>query len=134
MTKDDTSLKALENGDCFLLDLEGHKTVALRLPVNVATEISGQDLLASGGLFAKLKAKFGLIPEAESWLAVTSVDNPLLERLDRFKALLVEQLADATGRPVTKASLAVSASVPVNGEEQLYAVEADDLRPHVTRN
>ena len=104
--------------DAFF-NLEGHKTVAVRLPANVASEISGQDLLTSLGFFAKMKTKLRFTPEPESWLAVTSVDNPLLEQLDRFKALLVQHIAEATGKPVTKSNLAVSASIPVNGSEQL---------------
>ena len=119
MTRGYASPKPIESGGCFLLDLEGHKTVAVRLPANVANEISGQDLLASLGFFAKMKAKLRFAPEPESWLAVTSVDNPLLEQLDRFKALLVQHIAEATGKPVTKSNLAVSASVLVNGSEQL---------------
>jgi len=128
-------LKPIGNGECFLLDLEGHKTVTVKLPVDVTTEISGQDLLTSEGPFAKLKSKLGLTPKAESWLVVTSVDNPLLEQLDKFKALVVEQLVGATARPVTKSNLMVSASVPVNGKGQLDdATKEESLRSHVTRN
>jgi len=119
MTRGYASPKPIESSGCFLLDLEGHKTVAVRLPANVTSEISGQDLLTSLGFFAKVKVKLRFTPEPESWLAVTSVDNPLLEQLDRFKALLVQHIAEATGKPVTKSNLAVSASIPVNGSEQL---------------
>jgi len=125
MTTDHALLKPLDAGECFLLDLEGHKTVAVRLPANVASEISGEGLLP-GGLFAKLKSGLGIAPETESWLAVTSLDNPLLEELDSFKALLARHLTDATGRTVTKLNLTVSASVPVNGKEQLYNMSEDD--------
>jgi len=136
MTKGDALLKPLGGGECFLLDFEGRKTVAVKLPANVASEISGQALLISEGFFAKLKSKLGLTPEAESWLAVTSVDNPLLEQLDRFKTLLVEQLADATGKPITKTDVAVSAGVPVNEEERTNVALKQDagMRYHAPRN
>jgi len=134
MTEGDALLKSLGGGECFLLDFEGRKTVAVKLPANVTSEISGQALLISEGLFAKLKSKLGLTSEAESWLAVTSVDNPLLEQLDRFKSLLVEQLADATGKPVTKTDVAVSAGVPVNEEERTNVSLKRDvgMRYHAT--
>ena len=127
MTKDLASLKPLGSGECFLLDVEGYSTVAVRLPAEIASEISGETFLISRGFLAKVKSKLGLMPQVESWLAVTSVDNPSLEQLDRFKGLLVECLAGATGRPITRSSLAVSASVPVNGSGQPY--EDDDAMP-----
>jgi nitrogen fixation protein FixH len=59
-----------------------------------------------------------------------------LEQLDRFKTLLVEQLADATGKPVTKTDVAVSAGVPVNEEERTNVALKRDvgMRYHATRN
>jgi len=113
MAREPASLKPLGNGECFLVDVGGHRTVAVRLPADVASEISRESILISQGLFTKVKSRLGLAPEPKGWLAVTSVDNPLLEELDRFKALLVARLTDATGIAVTKSSLAISASVPV---------------------
>ena len=118
MTRDG-SLKRLGMGESFLVDLEGHKIVTVRLPTDVASEISGEALI-SRGLSGKLKSKLRLTPEAETWLVVTSVDNPLLERLDKFEGLLVEQLAHATGGAVTKSNLAVSVAVPLSEEGQFY--------------
>jgi len=127
MARETASLKPLGNGECFLVDLDGHRTIAVRLPTDVASEISGESLLISQGIFTKVKVRLGLASEPESWLAVTSVDNPLLEELDRFKALLVARLTDATGVAVTKSSLSISASVPVNGKDQAF--EDDDKIP-----
>ena len=133
MARETASLKPLGNGECFLVDLDGHRTIAVRLPTDVASEISGESLLISQGFFTKVKVRLGLASEPESWLAVTSVDNPLLEELDRFKALLVARLTDATGVAVTKSSLSISASVLVNGKEQVF--EDDDKIPtHGFRN
>lgn len=58
-----------------------------RIAPNVASEIVGEALLVSEGLLAKVKCKLRITPEAESWLAVTGVANPLLAQLDRFKTL-----------------------------------------------
>jgi len=133
MARETASLKPLGNGECFLVDLDGYRTIAVRLPADVASEISGESLLISQGFFTKVKVRLGLASEPESWLAVTSVDNPLLEELDRFKALLVARLTDATGVAVTKSSLSISASVLVNGKEQVF--EDDDKIPtHGFRN
>ena len=133
MTSEVASLKPLGSGECFLVSLDGHKTIAVRLPADVTSEISGESLLIVQGFFAKMKSRLGLVPEPESWLAVTSVDNPLLEELDKFKSLLAARLTDATGIAVTKSSLAISASVPVNGKEQRF--EDDDNIPiHAFRN
>jgi len=56
MTREHGSLKPLSSGECFLLDHECHRTVAIRLPVNVASEISGEDLLIAEGFVAKFKS------------------------------------------------------------------------------
>lgn len=114
----DASLKPLETNPGFLLDLEGHKVVALRLPSRVVKKISGQEMETSGGILSKLKAKLRHAPETELWWTVTNVDNPLLEKSDRFKALVAHWLTTATGSTVNKADLAISASVPINGTIQ----------------
>jgi hypothetical protein len=114
----EASFKPIDTGAGFLLDLQGHKVVSLRLPGKVAKEISSEDVVESGGIFMRLKAKLGLIPETEQWLTVTSVDNPLLPQLDNFKALVAQQLTTATGTPITHSNLAVCASIPLNGTDQ----------------
>lgn len=122
----EASFSPLESNGGFLLDLEGHKVVALRLPSKVAKEISGQEMETSGGILSKLKAKLGLTPETGRWLTVTSVYNPMLEEPDRFEALVAQGLTNATGAIVTKSNVAISASVPINRKGQPPdAVEGD---------
>ena len=77
-------------------------------------EISGQDLLAVGGVLSRLRAKLKFTPEAERWLAVTSVDNPMLEQLDDFQASVARELGSATGGVVIGSSVEVCATVPLN--------------------
>ena len=120
-------MKPLEEGSCFLLDLEGHKVVTLRLQSKVAKEISGQDLAGPSGFFAKLKAKLKPNPESDRWLVVTNVDKPLLDRTGDLKTLIAGKLTDATGAAVTDSGLALCASVPVNGKEQAPEVPEDEV-------
>jgi hypothetical protein len=116
---EEISIKSLDSNAGFLLNLDGHKVIALRLPSEVAMELSGQELLESVGFLSKLKAKLGLgsVAETEHWLMVTNVDNPLLDEHDKLEALVAQELTNATGTAVNKSDLAISASVPINGDE-----------------
>lgn len=116
----------LESNTGFLLNLEGRKVITLKVPSKVAKEISGQEPQTSGGVLSRLKTKLGFTPDTEQWLTVTSVDNPLLAEYDKFGALVAQQLTTATGTEITKANLAISASVPITGPEQaIDNVESD---------
>ena len=98
---------------CFVLDVMGHKVVAVKLSSKVATEIAGDASVISEGLRSKLKAKISRGSETEQWLAVTSIENPLLEDYDKFGALVAQVLTTASGIPVEKADLAVAGSIRI---------------------
>lgn len=82
---------------------------------------------------SKLKAKLGLIPEAERWFVISSVDNPLLREIAKFGPLVAEQITKASGTTVTEADLAISASVPVSGvgEKDEPTISARDGRGQI---
>ena len=114
-SRNEASVKSLEGASTYLMELEGHNILALRLPGKVAKEISSQDL-ATSGILSKFKARLGLgAVDQWRWFTVTSVDNPLLERTDRFAALVTGELTKATGITITKSDLAIAATVPING-------------------
>jgi len=117
---EEATFKPLNDNASFLLNLEGHRVVALRLPTKVAMELSGQELLESVGILSKLKAKLGLgsVAETVHWWTVTNVDNPLLDEHDKFEALVAQELTNATGTAVNKSDLAISASVPTDLNHQ----------------
>jgi len=73
----EVSIKPLQN--TFLIDLEGHFVIALKLANKVAKQISGQEN-GSGGIISKLKTKLGLTSETERWFVVTSLNNPYLRK------------------------------------------------------
>ncbi len=131
---EETSFKPLESNASFMLNLDGHKVVALRLPSKVAMELSGQELLEPAGMLSKLKAKLGLrtAAETEHWLTVTNVDNPLLDEHHKFEALVAQQLTTATGTPVNKSDLVISASVPIDGDEPPDLVRHEERLPTPT--
>lgn len=112
----------LRNNDAFLLDLDGHTVLAVRLSSKVEKAISGQQPDGQGGLISKLKAKLGFENETPRWLTVANIDNPLLEDSEKFGAFVAEGLSNATGTPVTKSSITISASVPIN--EKVEPLEA----------
>jgi len=123
-SKGEASVKSLEGTSTYLMELEGHNILALRLPGKVAKEISSQEL-ATSGVLSKFKAILRLGRSDEwRWFTVTSVDNPLLEQMDRFVALVTQELTKATGITVTKSDLAISASVPIDG-----STEKDERTP-----
>jgi hypothetical protein len=111
------SLKHLGNDSSFLFKLHGYNVLALKLSADVVKEISGQDLVSVGSVFSRLKAKLRSTPEAQRWLAITSVDNPMLEQLDAFQAYVAEELGYATGELVIDSSVDVCATVPLNERE-----------------
>ena len=111
------SLKHLGNESSFLFKLHGYNVIALRLSADVVREISGEDLVAVGSVLSRLKAKFGFTPKAEGWLAITSVDNPMLEQLDAFQASVAKELGYATGEMVIDSNVEVCATVPLNERE-----------------
>lgn len=130
---EETSFKPLDSSASFLLNLEGHRVLALRLPSKVAMELSGQELLESMGILSKLKAKLGRgsVAETAQWWTVTNVDNPLLDERDKFEALVAQELTNATGAAVNKSDLAISASVPIDGDEQSPEVVRHEESPPI---
>jgi len=111
------SVTPLESGRGFLFEVGGHSVVALKLPGKIAEQLSGDDLKTSG-FISRLKAKLGFNRETERWFTVTSVDNPLLEQIDSYSALIAERLSRVTGNTITKSELAVSATVPIERIEE----------------
>lgn len=132
---EEPSFRPLDGNTSFLLNLDGHRVVALRLPTKVAMELSGQELLASVGFLSKLKAKLGLgsVAETEHWWTVTNVNNPLLDEHDKLKALVAQELANATGTAINKSDLAISASIPIDGDEQSPEVVRHQESPSTPR-
>jgi len=107
-----TSFQPLANSS-FVLDVKGHKVLALRLSSKVATEISGNQPIRSEGFVSKIRAKVKRAPEAEQWLAVTSIENPLLEDHDNLGALIAQELTQASGVPVGKSDLMIAGSIRI---------------------
>jgi hypothetical protein len=129
----EVSVKSLEGTSTFLLKLQGHNILALRLPGEVAKEISSQDLPTSG-ILSRFKAKLGLGGVDQwRWFTVTSVDNPLLEQTDKFAALVTNELTKATGITITKSDLAISATVPISAVNAKDERGSDDGETHQMR-
>jgi len=112
----EVSIKLLQN--TFLIDLEGHFVIALKLANKVAKQISGQEN-GSGGIISKLKTKLGLTSETERWFVVTSLNNPLLEEI-WFGALVADRLTKATGTSITESELTISAAAGVREKDDRF--------------
>ena len=111
----EVSIKPLQN--TFLIDLEGHSVIALKLASKVAKQISGQE--NSGGIISKLKTKLGLTSETERWFVVTSLNNPLLEEI-WFGALVADRLTKATGTSITESELTISPAAGVREKDDRF--------------
>lgn len=123
---EETSFKALDSNAAFVLDIEGHKVIALKLPGKVAKEIASQGSTASSGIRSKLKAKFAHSDETVQWLTVTNIDNPLLNDYARLGALVVQGLSNATGIRVPMSDLAISVSMPIASMEPTAPLAIDE--------
>ncbi len=114
----------LDPNSGYVLDVEGHKVLALRVPGKIAREISGQ--ASTIGMLARLKAR---IMRRETringeWLILTNVQNPLLSDYDRFETRVAQELTDVSGIPVSASNLAVSCTSPVAKlEKHVYPAE-----------
>jgi hypothetical protein len=111
----DATFKPLDSNTGFLLDLNGHKAVAMKLSNGVAKEITGHS--TSTGVLARLKAVFGGAP-GDQWLILTNSQNPLLKDYDSFSALVAKQLTTAIGTEVPTKKLIISGSIPITKTEQ----------------
>jgi len=112
----EVSIKPLQS--TFLIDLEGHSVIALKLASKVAKQISGQEN-SSGGIISKLKTKLGLTSETERWFVVTSLNNPLLEEI-WFGALVADRLTKATGTSITESELTISPAAGVGEKDDRF--------------
>ena len=70
------------------------------------------------GVKSHLRAKLRRSSEADRWLTLTIVDNPLLEQLDRFRGLVAEGLSNAIGMIIDKRDLVIATTVPVSGIDE----------------
>ena len=112
-------LKPVGNSSSFILKLQDHYVLAVRLPKDAVREISGEALAPRGGIFSRFKAKMRFALQTETWLIVTSADNPMLEQFDNFQASLAQELASATGEPVSESNVSICATVALTKREQL---------------
>jgi hypothetical protein len=109
MDPTDSGFKPLASNTSFLLDLDGHKAVALKLPGNIASEIAGQR--GSGGIVERLKSMVGR-GSSDRWLILTSPHNPLL-RDSRFSTIVAERLTTGLGSEVQPKNLLLSGGAPL---------------------
>jgi len=114
--EDEPTFKPLDNDAGFLLDIEGRKVVALKLPNNIAKEVAGQK---SGALnvLAKL-AEFWRSVEPEQWLIVANMQKGFMNDPERFAALVARSLSKASGVTVPVSDLVIAGGNRVETEEK----------------
>ena len=123
------TFRPLDNDAGFILNVEGHMVVALKLPGSVAKEIAGQVSVKSG-ILSRLKSKIDHDSDGQrDWLIVTNPQNALLKDRDRSGILVAEGLTNASGASVTPSNVVISPSAIVsNGEQQtgVFATTSHD--------
>ena len=107
----------------FILDVEGSKVIALKLPSRVAKEVTGQPTSASV-LTRLLSELTEHSDETEGWLVVTNAQNPLLRDNEKFENLVTQALTKASGNTVPLANLTISAGSVVT------RIEKQDTAPN----
>jgi hypothetical protein len=123
--EEQVAFKALGNDAGFVLEVEGNKVIALKLPSKTAKELAGQS--TSIGTLARLLSKLNRQSDeaGQEWLVVTGVQNPLLEDYDRFAGLVAQELTKASGTIVPLSTLIISAGSAVTRRtEKQYTVPA----------
>ena len=113
------TFKPLDNDAGFLLDIEGRKVVALKLPNNIAKEVAGQKSGARGVL-AKL-AELWRSVEPEQWLIVANMQKDFMNDPERFAALVARSLSKASGVTVPVSDLVIAGGNRVETEEKAEA-------------
>jgi hypothetical protein len=92
----------LEGKAGFVLDIQGQKVVAMKLPATVAKEVAGQGAITPVGPAAGVRYES---QTDQKWLIVTNMQNPLLQDYDSFVLLTAKGLANASGSSVEATSL-----------------------------
>jgi hypothetical protein len=108
--------KPLDNNAGFLLDIDGRRVVALKLPASVAKDIAGHDMSLTEGMLRKL-AVLWRSTEPDHWLIVANMENSLIGDYARFTALVADGLTQATGFTVPVENLVVSGGKSVAATE-----------------
>jgi len=107
------TFEPLEGKAGFVLDIQGQKIAAMKLPGTVAREIAGE--ATAGATSADVKAKYGSEVD-QKWLIVTNMQNPLLQDYDRFALLTAQGLTNASGAQVPVNNLVVSTGSSVTAK------------------
>jgi len=128
------TLERLQSKAGFVLDIQGQKVVAIRLPATVAKEVAGQ------GAITPIGPAVGSGYESQThqkWLIVTNTQAPLLRDYDDFVLLAAKGLTSACGSSVQSDDLivlGVSAKIPPDGESlspQQRKAQCDKLRTEI---
>ena len=109
----------LDHNAGFLLDVEGYRVVALKMPSSVDGEITGLWSVLSSVIPTRLKSIAGHNDEtSRQWLIVTSMQNAMLKDYDRFTALVAQGLTKASGVTVTTSDLILSSNTATTRMEK----------------
>lgn len=123
------AIKRLDNDAGFVLNVEGSKVIALKLPTTVAKEIAGQ-----AGMLARIKAKLDrhTSETEQEWLIVTKMQNtPALDD-DDFGTAIAQALTNASGTTVTLSNLVISGrAAKTRMENQEIGPTVSHLEPEV---
>jgi hypothetical protein len=95
----------------YVLDVEGQKVVAVKLPTAVAREVAGQ---AGADLYKGVEGSAKYVAETEqNWLLVTNMHNPLLREYDKLTLLAAQGLTIASGSQIPQSNILVSGGTSV---------------------
>jgi hypothetical protein len=89
-------VKLLKCEDAFILDIEGTKAAAIRLPKTTVKEITGETSVAPEG--GKVGGKYGSGTE-QNWVFMTNKEM-LLRNYDHLTVMAAKALTNASGSTV----------------------------------
>lgn len=98
----------------YIMDIEGQKVVAVKLPSTVVKEVAGQ---AGVDLPKSLEGSAKFATETEQkWLLVTNMQNPLLREYDRLTLLASQGLTTASGAAVPRSNIVLSGGTGITAK------------------
>lgn len=110
------TVEKIEGDSGYIIDIEGQKAVAVKLPGTVARQIAGQ--VGVGAAQGVGVSAGGATDTDQSWLVVTNMQNPTLQEYNRLTLLASQGLSNASGNQVPQSRIVLTGStqIPFNQE------------------
>ena len=110
------TVEPIPGNDGYVMDIDGQKAVAVKLPGNTIRQITGQ---AGAGPATGIEVAGSYAAGTEpKWLVFTNMQNPRIEEYNNFILLASRGLENVSGSPVSQSSIVLTASGAIRPQNQ----------------